>query len=303
MPMLRNAFIPSTDLSGWRMVYIVPAVVTLAISVFALFFVRESDAYLDSRIRQLEMTEEEKQQQAEKKRRDANQQPGIVSGLKLIFSHKQLLWLCIANGFITVGLIMTMYYETTMTYGFAQHFLAEGMNMDAAKLEATGIVTQALMLFPIGSAVFQMMQGFFSDALGRKSAAIIMSAASLSSFATFFVGAQQFWNPYVVGFFAGAAAGSYWAAGDIIGLMMTESSPTRLRTSAGSAGILVYMPIALAFIIMFVVAMNVMGDEKIGILCLAFAGLGLAVGLLILSFKTKETKGVDLGEVQGDEFE
>ena len=40
----------------------------------------------------------------------------------------------------------------------------------------------------------------------------------------------------------------------------------------------------------------------IGIICFAFAVPGLAIGILLVMFKTKETRGVDLGKVSGDEF-
>lgn len=299
---LRNVFIPSTDLTGWRMVYLVPAAVALIIAVFALFFVRESDAFLESRIRQLEMTEEERLLAKERKQ-EGSQKSGILGGFRFLFGHKQLRWLSIAHGFVFCGMVLTMYYETTMTFGFARHFQGLGMELEAAKLEATGYVTTALLLFPIGSAAFQMIQGFFSDGLGRKKAAIIMSGVSLASFVIFFVGANRFWNPYLVGFLAGAAVGSYWAAGDIILLMVTESTPTSLRSSVSAVEPIISSIIYTVFFIVFMVLMNLLGDAKIGLLCLIFAAFGMGVGLLILIFKTRETKGVDLGAIRGDEFE
>ena len=60
----------------------------------------------------------------------------------------------------------------------------------------------------LGSALFQAVQGFFSDAWGRKPTAILMSAVSMISFLIFYIGANPFWNPYLVGFLAGAAVGS-----------------------------------------------------------------------------------------------
>lgn len=302
IPMLRSVFIPDTDLSGWRMVYLVPSIAAFVVAIAALFMIRESDAFLESRIRQLEMTEEEREAAKEKKQ-VTGEKIGVVEGFKYILSHKQRLWVGIANGFTICGMVITMYYESTMTHGFAQHFVAQGMDLEAAKLEATGYVSMALMLFPIGSALFQAIQGFFSDAWGRKPTAILMSAVSMLSFLVFYVGANQFWNPYVVGFFAGAAVGSYWASGDIIGLIATESTPTTVRASVGAAGPLVMGVIALPVFIIFFVLMNMVGDAKIGVLCLIYATVGLGIGLLILWLKVKETKGVDLANLKGDEFE
>ena len=111
-----------------------------------------------------------------------------MEGFKYILSHKQRLWVGIANGFTICGMVITMYYESTMTHGFAQHFVARGMDLETAKLEATAYVSMALMLFPIGSALFQAVQGFFSDAWGRKPTAILMSAVSMISFLIFYIG-------------------------------------------------------------------------------------------------------------------
>ena len=177
------------------------------------------------------------------------------------------------------------------------------MDLETAKLEATAYVSMALMLFPIGSALFQAVQGFFSDAWGRKPTAILMSAVSMISFLIFYIGANRFWNPYLVGFLAGAAVGSYWASGDIVGLIATESTPTTVRASVGAAGPIVMGIIALPVFVIFFVLMNVVGDTMIGPLCLIYSTIGLGIGLLILWIKVKETKGVDLANLKGDEFE
>ena len=302
IPLLRSAFIPGTDLTEWRMVYRVPSILAFVVAIAALFLIRESDAFLESRIRQLKMTDEEREAAKEKKQ-VTGENIGVVEGFKYILSHKQRLWVGIANGFTICGMVITMYYESTMTHGFAQHFVARGMDLETAKLEATAYVSMALMLFPIGSALFQAVQGFFSDAWGRKPTAILMSAVSMISFLIFYIGANRFWNPYLVGFLAGAAVGSYWASGDIVGLIATESTPTTVRASVGAAGPIVMGIIALPVFVIFFVLMNVVGDTMIGPLCLIYSTIGLGIGLLILWIKVKETKGVDLANLKGDEFE
>lgn len=302
IPLLRSIYIPDTDLSQWRMVYRIPSIIAFVVAIAALFLIRESDAFLESRIRQLEMTDEEREAAKEKKQ-VIGEKVGVVEGFKYILSHKQRLWVGIANGFTICGIVITMYYEATMTHGFAQHFVAQGMDLEMAKLQATGYVSMALMLFPIGSAMFQAIQGFFSDTWGRKPTAILMSAVSMISFLIFYIGADRFWNPYVVGLLAGAAVGSYWASGDIIGLIATESTPTTVRASVGAAGPIVMGIIALPVFLIFFVLMNVLGDTMIGPLCLIYSTVGLGIGLLILWMKVKETKGVDLANLKGDEFE
>ena len=48
---------------------------------------------------------------------------------------------------------------------------------------------------------------------------------------------------------------------------------------------------------------NVLGDTAIGITCLLVSVPGMALGLVIMMLKVKETKGVDMGAIRGDEFE
>src|SRR5699024_2881246 len=113
IPLLRSAFIPGTDLTEWRMVYRVPSILAFVVAIAALFLIRESDAFLESRIRQLKMTDEEREAAKEKKQ-VTGENIGVVEGFKYILSHKQRLWVGIANGFTICGMVITMYYESTM---------------------------------------------------------------------------------------------------------------------------------------------------------------------------------------------
>ena len=55
--------------------------------------------------------------------------------------------------------------------------------------------------------------------------------------------------------------------------------------------------------VLAIVLVNILGDAAIGMTCLCIALPGLVVGLVILFTKTKETKGVDMGAIHGNEFE
>ena len=298
IPVLRSVFIPSTDLSGWRYVYLVPGVITAVVAVIAFFLIKESDAFVDNRLRQLRMTEEEIAAAKEKKV-DAQSQGGLIKALKLVFRNKQLRWLVIAHGFIMWGMIVAWYYESTLTFGYAQQFLAQGMELEAAKAAAATYVTKALMLFSVGSALFQLFPGFLADKLGRKPAVIIMSATVILTFLGFYFGSSNNWNPYMVGFLCGASVGSYWYTADLMGLMESESTPTNLRASVMSIQPLVsgsFFGPAMGAVL---VLSNILGDAYIGICTLATIVPGMLIGLLLMMFKVKETKGVDMGAVTG----
>lgn len=296
VPVLRSIFIPDTDLSGWRYVYMVPGIFTVVVALLAVFFIRESDAFIDNRLRQLQMSEEDIVA-AKARKSDVQAKGGLIKSLKLCFRNKQIRWLALSYGFIMWGILVTTYYETTMTYGYAQQFLNQGMDIEAAKAAATGYVTQALMLFGVGSAVFQFFPGFLADMLGRKKTAIIMSICVVATFLAFYIGANNNVNPYVVGFCCGACVGSYWYTGDLMGLMISESTPTNLRASMLSAQPLVSGGIYLIAMVTVMVLINILGDAAVGICTLATVVPGLAIGLLMMIFKVRETNGVDMGAV------
>lgn len=303
IPVLRNAFLHGNDLSQWRMVYLIPAVLAIIIAVIAAFGMRESDAFIETRLRQLKMTDEERAAAKSNKKQDQTSRGGLIHGLVFCLRHRQIRWLFLAGGFVSFGQLVTQYYETIMTFGYAQQFVDAGMSMDAARTAATDFVTQALMLFGVGSAVATLIPGFIADKWGRKPATIIMCGSTLVSFLLFYFGSELSWNPYLVGFLCGFCVYSYWAAGDMVGLLCTESAPTNLRTS-----VMAIQPMANGMIFMFaswgvMILGNILGDAALGITVLAVSVPGMALGLVLLMLKVKETKGVDLGSIKGDEFE
>lgn len=303
IPVLRDIYIPSTDLSQWRMVYRVPGIIGVVVAILSLLLIRESDTWIEGRIRTLKMTDEEREE-AKLKKQATDEKGGIGNGFKYIFSHKQLRWLAISAGFMFFGFSMTSYYETIMTYGYAAQDIAAGMDLAAAKAGAVEEVTMALMLYPIGFALFQFIYGFFADSLGRKATAIIMSVISVSSFVLFYIGSNIGWNPYLVGFLSGSTVGAYWAATDLVYVVMSsESTPTNLRVSVTTALVAITGLISTFSGLAVTILLNVLGDAKTGLVCLIVAVPGMIVGLILLCAKVKETKGIDLSSIKGDEFE
>lgn len=300
IPALRSIFIPDNDLSNWRYVFLIPGILTVAAAVLAFFCIRESDAFIETRLRQLRMTQEQLEASRAAKQ-EADSQGGLIRALRLGFRSKQLRWLMISYGFIMFGMVVTTYYEAIMTNGYAQQFLAQGMPLDAARAEANVFVTRALMTFSAGNAVFQLFPGFLADWIGRKKTAVLMSVSLLISFLIFYFGSNHALNPYVVGFFCGATAGTYWYTGDLMALMVSESSPTNLRASMLSVQPLVSGTIYSSSMILTMVLTNILGDSAIGIVTLCTFIPGMTVGLILMMWKVKETKGVDMGKITGIE--
>lgn len=289
IPVLRGIFLKDGDLSQWRMVYLICGILAMIIAIFALLFVRESDAFIETRLRQLRMTDEEIAAAKQNKNQDQTARGGLIKAIRFCLTHKQIRWMFLGGGFIQFGMLVTQYYETLMTFGYAQQFVGTGMEIEAAKLAAADFVTQALLLFSVGSAVFQLFPGFIADKFGRKAACVTMCGCTVVTFLLFYIGSNQAWNPYLVGFLCGGSVGSYWAAGDMVGLVCSESTPTNLRASVMAVQPVVNGTIySLAGTGIMVVG-NILGDAAIGKTVLLVAVPGMALGLLMMLFKVKET--------------
>ena len=301
IPVLRSIFIPGTDLTNWRYVFLVPGLIAIAAGIFAWIFVRESDAFIDTRLRQLQMTDEEIAEAKAKKQAATQAQGGLIQAFKYGFGNKQVRWLLISSALISFGMIVSSYYETIMTDGYAQQFLAQGMALDAARKEANAYVTKALMLFSWGSALFMLLPGLLADKLGRKKTVIIMCMMLITTYLLFYIGANNSWNPYVVGLFCGAAVGSCWCCGDLVSLMVSESTPTNLRASIMAIQPLTSTVALVVVGVVTTVLINILGDAYIGICSLCAMLPGLLIGLIVLLVKARETNGVEMGAVTGYE--
>ena len=303
IPLLRRLLMQ--DASEWRNVYLIPAVIGLVSSFVALLTARETDAFIDSRLRYLNMSEADRALEREQKRTE-NAQGGLVNALKFAFKHKQLKWLYITSALVNMGFLITMDYQPIMTYGYAEHFvkLGEFATIEqAANAASVGVVTTAIFFFAIGSALAQVVMGFVSDGKGRKAAALTMVSICLISFVGFFLGAKLGASPVLVGLLSGACIGSYYATNDIIIIMIGESSPTNLRSSTISAQFVVTafgviyayglgMPLIAAF-----------GNTMIGTVVLCMSLPGFILALLALFAKTHDTTGINMDTVTGCEWD
>lgn len=294
VPLLRRAFIPGNDYSQWRMVYLVPSVLAFVIAIIALFFVRESDVFVESRLRYLKMSEEERAAERNSKKAVQKERVGILQGAKYVFRYKQLLWIFIAAVLLKFGQSMTNQYEIIMTFGYANDLIKGGMDLASAKAAVNATVSTALVMFPVGSAIFQAIPGFFADKWGRKPVIIGLSVLSVTSFVICYMGAYQGWNASAVGFLCGSAVGCFISANDMLGLMMAESTPTHLRVSVATTKTLFIIPITMAVSILQAVLVNVLGDAATGKVCMYITVPGMVLGLIALLIKVKETKGVEL---------
>ncbi len=300
VPFLRRWLM--TTASEWRNVYFIPAVVGIVVSLVALLCARETDAFIDSRIRYLKMTEEELQ--AEKLRKTAqDSQGGVIDALKFGFGHKQLRWVFICFALAGIGVIGSMNYQAILTHGYAQSIYGSNAK-EFLDLVSVKEVSQALILYPIGMALSQVIMGFISDKKGRKAAAITVASNCVISFVIFALGARMnFLTPEIIGFFCGTFVGSYYSTNDVLIMMASESAPTNLRSSATAAQTVVgFAGYAVGFLTNMVLAL-IFGDGVIGTVALCLLVPSFIVTIYALIKKTHDTKGIDLETVTGTEWD
>ena len=303
VPVLRRALMHST--SEWRNVFLIPALIGLFCSTVALLTAREPDAFIEARLKFLKMTDEERMI-AEKEKKAENAEGGLGKALKFAFSHNQLRWLYISSAFVNIGFLITMEYQVIMNYGYAEHFIKEGLftNLEeAVKAAGVGVVTDALFFFTIGSAVAQVLMGFICDGKGRKAAAITMASLCTASLIVFFTGANLGWPAWVVGLFCGSCIGSYYSTNDVIIMMIGESSPTNLRSSTISAqAVVMGMGVIFCYLV-GIPLITALGGSFAGIISLCLAAPGFVIALVMLCKKTHDTTGINMDTVTGCEWD
>lgn len=304
IPLLRRLLM--NEASEWRNVYLVPALIGIIACTVAFFFARETDAFIDSRIRFLKMNADERTKE-KLRENEENAQGGVIPALKFAFKHKQLRWLYIVGALANIGFITTLNYQVILSYGYAENYVANGLfdslGEEVMNAVSIGPVTDALFMFPVGCAVSQVIMGFISDSKGRKSAAITTVINCLISFIAFSVGAKMAWSPYVTGFFCGACIGSFYSTNDVIIMMIGESAPTNLRSSIMSAEFVV---VAAGVVISYGVSLpliTLLGNTVTDVVAFALTVPGFAAALVAMALKTHDTKGINLDKVTGCEWD
>ncbi len=304
IPFLRRILMH--DASEWRNVYAIPAIVGVVTCFIALVTARETDSFIDSRLRYLRMTDEEREAEKAQKNSD-NAQGGLIPALKFAMKHKQLKWLYITSSLANLGFIGTINYQVIMSYGYAQNYISDGQfsafTEELMNKVSVGPVTEALFMFPVGCAVSQVIMGFVSDSKGRKPAAIMTAVNCLLAFIGFSVGSVMAWNPYLVGFLCGAFIGSFYSTNDVLIMMIGESSPTNLRSSTMSAQFIVTaVGVALSYVISLPL-ITILGNSVTGIVSFALLVPGFIAAFFALVRKTHDTKGIDMDKVTGCEWD
>ncbi len=282
IPTLRDMLM-GDDPTRWREIFLVPAIIGFIAVLLVVIFAKDTKVFISERIEYLSRPYEERQAEKvlKKQQKEAQRnQSGVFNGVKYIFSNKDTKNLIISHiVFDSAMPAIALYFESSM------HKV--GMS--------TSEITKALFMVPVVYATITFLSGFIADKFGRKVTVTGFSTACILGYSLFVAGILCGWNPYLIGFFAGLYQGSYWIGRDYMNVMMTEKVPTDIRASVvGAEGLLVIIGLAIGYLLAIV------GMIKFPIwwVCLAISVVAVGIAAIIFAFKVKETKGVNLDEIE-----
>ena len=281
---LSKMFLRENAPRSWRMVYLIPVIVAVVIGALSYLMVRETPVFVDQRRSFLSLTPEERQRRAaEDRETGAAEQGGVFHALKFIFKNRQLRWILIAGFLFFATTFYTSYYATVL----------EGAM-------ATELVAVALIIYPLVNGVVTITSGFFSDKLGRKNACLILGGLALVGLLLFVLSCRLGWGPIAAGIFYGCSIGGLWSMSDTLILTMpAESSPSGMRASVmGTISVMIGAGMFIGQALFIVLQNFVSMDLLFLCICVPF----MALSLLVLMTKVKETRDVDLDAITPDTY-
>lgn len=279
LPILRTIFM-GNDGTKWRMIFIVPAILGIAIAIIVLFVARETDPFLEKRIAYLETPMEERAAAAKAKKNNA-EKVGIGVGIKYIFKDKQLRALLIAALIIQLPtMALSTYYQSIM--------YLSGMT-DAQ-------ITTALFAYPFVFGAFNVFGGALADKFGRKPVVIFAGVGFSVFFILFVLSCVLGWAPFLVGALYAVYMSFFWMSGDFRGVMTNELSPTRIRFSVTGASALLAVGMVLIGMVISSVCVGIF--ENLALFVAVFSIPCVLIGTIIIALNVKETKGTDLNEIE-----
>lgn len=270
--------------SSWRLVYLIPVITAIVIGLLSIFFVKETPVFLDQRIAYLSMSPEERKAKEEAdKKANVSENGGVINAIKFIFTNKQLRWIWLAGFLFFATTVYTSYYATVL----------EGAM-------STEMVATALFVYPFFNGAVTILSGIFSDKLGRKKVCLLLGSVALAGLLLFVLSCRLGWGPIAAGIAYGCSIGGLWSMSDtIIITMPVESTPSGMRSSVlGTISVLIGAGMFIGNIA-FIILQNFMPmDVLFMLICIPF----MALSLIILMTKVKETKNVDLENITADTF-
>ena len=281
-------FVDRNEPGTWRKVYIIPIILAFAIGIAAIFLVKETPVFTKKRLEYLKANDEERKalSAADKAEAEKEQSVSVPAAFKFIFKNKQTRYIAI------VAILMA--FATGYTGKF-QNMIEVGVARGAITTSGSETI---LMFYPLINGVFTLIGGFLTDALGRKKSALILGLWAALGLGVFAWGCSAELDPYITGFAYGFSIAGLWSISDMIYFVITsESTPTQIRASVvGSMQLLGMVGTGLNMVYNGVVTLIAGSMNLPFVLTVSYLPL-MAISLLIMMWKVKETKDVDLDNV------
>ena len=284
-------FVDRENPATWRLVFIIPTILAFVIGIAAIFLVKETPVYTQKRLQYLKASEEERKalDTAETQAAEKEQSVSVWGAFKYIFGTRQTRAVAIVAVLISFASGYTGKYQNMIEVGVTR-----------------GAITTAgsetiLMFYPIINGIFTLIGGFLTDALGRKKSSLILGLWAALGLAVFALGCTRELNPYLTGFAYGFSIAGLWSISDMIFFVITsESTPTQIRASVvGSMQLLGMVGVGLNMVFNNVVTLAAGSLNLPRALTIAYLPL-MALALLIMMIGVKETRDVDLDNVQAE---
>lgn len=282
IPLLRNLAMHN-DATQWRQIFMLPGVAGIMIAVLVVLLAKETRVFVKEKYEYLSIPLEERieieQQKKLEKKADANKN-GVINAVKYIWQHKEVRFLILTKCVFDAALAAMTYHESVM--------FKAGMS--------TENITTVEFFYPFIYAATLFISGFIADKAGRKRTIQIFGSICVATFILFIVSANSLMSPTFVGIMYGFYLGGYWIGRDYMQIMVTEMVPTDIRASVIAGGA-VYMVGSMVFGYAFM-ALSVL-VIPIWLACVILAVPLIALSIVFLTFKVKETMGVDYSEIEG----
>ena len=279
----RSMFYDPAKLSTWRLVYLIPVLIAIAIGIFAMVFTRETPVFMEKRLKYLQQSDEERA--AEEAKGEESSGGGISEAFRYIRRSHQLKMLILVIFVFSVGVGLSGYSTEIL--------LAAGHLSDAD-------MNTFYILEPIVYAICAFFSGFATDTLGRKNSGMLFGILAAIGMATFVIGAKAGLSAVALALANGLMFGGMWSLSDLLFITLPgELAPTHIRASVMSL-------VSYAYISNLIVSMLVgifypaIGSANIGIFQLCLFAPIMIFSVVILKLKIKETKDTDLTQVTLD---
>ena len=273
---LRRIFYDPSDLTTWRLVFLVPVAVALIVGAASIFLLRETPVFLQRKIEEIEGTEAPVEDETAEQAGDYS----LRETFRYMFRNAQIRTLLIILTIFMCAVALTGYAsETMLAYGMTD----DGMNM-------------FYTVEPIVYAVFAFFSGFLTDWLGRKKSGILFGVLAIVGEIVFVLAAVFGAGPIVLAVANGLMYGGLWSFSDLLYIVVpSESVPTERRVSVVS--LLQYTALSnMVVTIIIGVLYQFIGSRKIGLIQLIFFVPFMLLSVIHVARHLKETGDVDLND-------